>query len=84
MEKNVEKINLILAEWNPIGVPENITSDEYRDYIPIILEVLEKKGNLMKVLEDILVNKMELEYDSQNKEHVQDLGKVYQKLLLCV
>ena len=84
MKKTIENVNLVLADWNPMGVPDDIATDEYRDYIPTILATLKKKENLMKVLEDILTNKMGLEYDFQNKEHNEDLRKTYQKLLLCL
>jgi hypothetical protein len=83
MKKTIENVTRVLADWNPIGVPENIASDEYRDYVPMILNALENKENLMKVLEDILINKMELEYDPKNREHLEDLRKVCEKLLLC-
>ena len=83
MKKTIDKINLVLADWNPIGVPKDIALEEYRDYAQTILAVLQKKENLMNVLEDMLINKMGLEYDPKKKEHVEDLCGVCQKLLLC-
>ena len=74
-------INNILASWNPIGVPDHIASDEYKGYVAQILDALEKKENLMNCLEDILINKIGLEYNPNNKKHLEDLKKVCEKLL---
>jgi hypothetical protein len=37
----------------------------------------------MLQMKDILINKMELEYNPENNEHVEGLKRVYQRLLLC-
>lgn len=76
-----EQVNIILAEWNPIGVPTHIAFDEYTRYVPRIIDALQKKGELMNCLEDILVNQLGLEYDSNNETHLKDLQNVYSRLL---
>lgn len=32
------QLNAVLAQWNPIGVPEGIALDEYRNYVPVLVE----------------------------------------------
>ncbi len=78
------EVNKILARWNPIGVDSNIASDEYVGYIPIILKAIGNENNLMNCLEDILVNQMQLEYDSSNKSHKKDLQNICNGLLSIV
>lgn len=81
MEKTIENINRVLADWNPIEVPENIAIEEYKGYIPLILQSIENRHQLMNCLEDILINKLELEYNHSNKEQSDDLQKVCDKLI---
>lgn len=32
------QVNAVLAEWNPIGVPQGTSEDEYQDYVPVLVE----------------------------------------------
>ena len=79
-----ELINGILAEWNPINVPEHIALSEYKRYISLILQSMESEEKLLTCLEDILTNKIELEYDSSTPLHKEDLLKVVKKIRLIV
>lgn len=81
MKKVIENINGVLAEWNPIGVPEDIATDEYKAYIPLIIQALERRQQLMNCLEDILVNKIGVEYDPSNITHVEDLQQVRDRII---
>jgi hypothetical protein len=81
MKKTIENINRVLAEWNPIEIPENIVTEEYKGYIPLILQSIENRQQLMNCLEDILINKLKLDYDPTNKEHSEDLQQVCDKLI---
>ncbi|GAB2563285.1 hypothetical protein [Spirosoma areae] len=76
MEKTFENINRVLANWNPIGLPENIAIEEYKGYIPLILQSIENRQQLINCLEDMLINKLELGYDPANKEHSEDLQQI--------
>jgi len=80
MKKTIENINRVLADWNPIEVPENIATEEYKSYIPLILQFIENRQQLMYCLEDILINKLELDYDPTNKEQSEYLQQVCDKL----
>lgn len=81
MKKIIEDINRVLVDWNPIGVPENIATEEYKGYIPLILQSIESRQQLMNCLVDILINKLELDYDPTNKEQSEDLQQVCDKLI---
>jgi len=74
------EINSVLAQWNPLSVDQPIAVDEYKGYVPQILRVIRDDDNLTSYLEDLLVNKLGLEYDPNNEAHVKDLQSVCRKL----
>lgn len=80
MKKTIERINQVLAEWDPIGVGEDIATDEYRSYISLILKSSESKDELMKCLEKI-VNEMDVGFDPKDKEHTEDLDRICNKII---
>jgi hypothetical protein len=59
-KKNMEKQRLyvtiadILEKWNPIGVPDYIANEEYKDYVPAIANAVLSKDEIKKELEYIL------------------------------
>ena len=80
--KNIfENINNILSEWDPLNVGRDIAADEYRAYVPLIVKQINSKEKLMHCLEDILINKLEVGYDKQNKEHILTLHEITDKIL---
>jgi hypothetical protein len=81
MTNNFEEVNRILEEWNPIGVTQDIAKDEYKAYIPLILNSIGDRKQLMSCLEDILINKLEIGYDPTNKKHLNDLEQVCDTLM---
>lgn len=81
MEKTIESINSVLADWNPIGLDLEIANEEYKSYIPDILRFVGNKNQLFHYLEDILINKMELGYDPMNRAHSEDLEQVCGKII---
>jgi hypothetical protein len=74
------KINLILCDWNPLGVDKSIVQSEYASYIPQILKSLEDGQTLMYCLQGIL-NKMGENFDSNGSRHIEDLRFICSKLL---
>lgn len=80
MKRTIESVNRVLADWNPIGVSESIAEEEYKGYIPLILQSIENREQLMDCLENILTNKLGLDYDSTNQEQLEDLQQVCDKL----
>jgi len=79
-KREFQRINKILKEWNPIGVPEPALSDEYTSYIPQILEKKNDEKKLLEYLEDLLVNVIGVEYNPNKKQHKQDVLKVIEKI----
>ena len=43
MKELYKRINLILANWNPLSIPKNIAEVEYLHYIPIIISLYNSK-----------------------------------------
>ena len=81
MNDFVEKLNQVLSEWDPVGVGENLATEEYRGYIPTILKSVDNKIQLMDCIENILVNEMGLDYNPSNKSHVESLQHVCEKIM---
>lgn len=77
---NRNKINDVLAAWNPLSVPENLAMEEYTSYIPVILSSAKSEKQLLDCLESILVNDLETGYDRNKKEHSDDLMEVVNKI----
>lgn len=80
MKTREESINEILAKWNPIDVPENIAKTEYINFIPSIKRRINSEAELIYCLEDILTNKLELDYNSANPLHKEELKEVARKI----
>lgn len=81
MKNIIEGVNHILAEWDPLGVGENIAKDEYKRYIPLILKDIKSKEGLTVCLENILINNLEVGYDKENNEHKYALNKIVEKIM---
>lgn len=77
---NRNKINDVLAVWNPLSVPKNLAMEEYTSYIPVILSSAKSEKKLLDCLESILVNDLETGYDRNKKEHSDDLMEVVNKI----
>lgn len=81
MNEIFEKINRVLAEWDPIGVGEMMATDEYKGYIPMILQLIPNRQKLMEYLENILINEMGIDFKTHDKKHIDDLQKICDRLI---
>jgi hypothetical protein len=81
MKTKMESINEVLAEWNPLDVTEHIAMIEYIGYVPLIIENMGNEMLLFNCIEDIITNKMELEYDRDNIVQKNDLETLCKKLM---
>ena len=81
MKTKLEMINRILTEWDPIGVGYELAIDEYRGYIPVILQFCHDKKKLINYLQNILVNEMGLEYDGRNKKYNTDIQLICDRII---
>ena len=74
-------IGVILAKWDPIGVPPGIAFDEYQSYILGIIKAgrnLEKiKGHLIWILTD----QIGLDFDENNPRHNEDVEETAKSIL---
>ena len=62
-------VNKILAEWNPIGVPEMIAHSEYTSYVHRLLSCRDDFNALVREMEVVITEDIGLDYDSDNPEH---------------
>jgi len=81
MKDIIEDINKIISEWDPVDVGEDIATDEYKRYIPLILKHTENKEDLTLCLEDVLMNGLKIGYDRENDEHKNSLKNVVEKIM---
>jgi len=74
-------VNKILAEWNPIGVPDGIAVYEYTDYVPNILRLHNDMDGLVKEMERIVTDVMGLGYDRNNIDNRHDILTFAKKII---
>jgi len=71
----------LLSKWNPLDLPENIAKSEYIGFVPIIMKNMDTEEQLLYCIEDILRNKMGLDYNSNNDVQKNELKKLCRKLI---
>ncbi|MEM7382783.1 MAG: hypothetical protein AAF400_00395 [Bacteroidota bacterium] len=81
MNREFEKVNNVLAEWDPLDVGRNIAQEEYKAYVPSILRVIKDKQELRYCLEDMLINRLGLEYDPTNAKDLLSLQTICDQLV---
>ncbi len=82
MKSKYELINGILAEWNPIMVPEGIAKIEYTGYVPLIIQNMSSETDLIKCLDNIFRKKLGLSVAPEyNIKYKWDLQKLAKKIL---
>ena len=81
MNSKIELVNELLSKWNPFYVPEEIAKSEYVGYVPIILENMVNEENLFDCLENILINKLGLEFNRSNNIRTKDLKRLCKELM---
>ena len=75
------KVNKVLGVWNPIGVPEFLTLDEYKSYVEPIISIGNDFDRLSAYLKKMVGETMGLGYDDKNPEHRADIENVTRKLV---
>ena len=77
MKELYKRINLILANWNPLSIPKNIAEVEYLHYIPIIISL----SNSKKKLESYLI-KISLEMGlPHNKRLLKEISRIVNDII---
>lgn len=77
LERN---INSILAQWNPIEVPDTIAETEYTDYVRRIIAIGDNHNALVTHLERVITESMGLDYDAKSPEQRTEIEEVARKL----
>jgi len=74
-------IHNILSNWDPIGVGEELSRDEYQPYVyPIIQVYTNDKIELEKYLESMLTQMMGLEYNPNSTEQLSEIKAVCKQI----
>jgi hypothetical protein len=76
-----DKINTILYQWNPLGLPIDIALYEYKPYIPEIMRSMRDRQMLIGCLERIITDDMDTGYDKMNMSHKADVVDVANKIM---
>ena len=77
MDELTEEINKVLAEWNPLELPDEIAAIEYAEYVPLIQNSLKDSSSLQKCLEHIAYDRLGHTFNVAMKS---DIRKTCQKL----
>lgn len=77
-------INEVLSEWNPIGVPTEISKDEYTSYVSGIFNYKNDFIKLVSHLEYILEDEIGLNYNEKNIEEKKDILFYAYKLYIAL
>jgi len=73
-------INGVLMEWNPLSVDGPALREEYIRYIPEILNLKGDRKKIINFLEDVLLNKMQVDYDPSDAFHKREIMEITAKL----
>jgi hypothetical protein len=65
-------VNQILAEWNPIGVPEGIADSEYTMYVPNMLKFRNDYDGLVIEMKRIVNDVIGLTFDNYEESYQQE------------
>lgn len=65
-------VNQILAEWNPIGVPEGIADSEYTMYVPNMLKFRNDYDGLVIEMKRIVNDVIGLTFDNYEASYQQE------------
>jgi len=76
-----EEVNKVLGVWNPIGVPEFLTLDEYKSYVQPIVSIGNDFDRLSSYLKKMVAENMCLGYDDKNPKHRTDIENIAKKLI---
>lgn len=74
-------VNQILAEWNPIGVPEGIADSEYTMYVPNMLKFRNDYDGLVTEMKRIVNDVIGLTFDNYEKSFQQETLEFAKKII---
>lgn len=71
-----DKINKILAQWNPLDVPDYISDVEYSDYVNRIVSCADNYEDIRKELIKIMQDDMGFEYLEENDDQRKEINLI--------
>jgi hypothetical protein len=74
-------VNQILAEWNPIGVPEGIADSEYTMYVPNMLKFRNDYDGLVEEMKRIVNDIIGITFDNYEKSYKQETLEFAKKII---
>ena len=80
----IDNINLILAKWNPLEVPEIIADSEYSSYVDYFLSIRNNQEDIKKQLIRILINDLGLEYSENNNFQKKEIDTVASEIFCSI
>jgi hypothetical protein len=80
-EHIASQVNSLLAQWDPIGVPEEWRHSEYTDYVRPILIRIDNRDALIAYLIHMLRDIIGLSYDANNPKHRAEIIEVADKIM---
>lgn len=76
-----QRINDVLASWNPIDVPDTLAHQEYESYIETFIAIGNNAQALTTHLKKLVSETMGLDYNDENPKHRMDIEDVMKKLV---
>ena len=74
-------VNQILAEWNPIGVPEDIADSEYTTYVPNMLKFRNDYNGLVIEMKRIVNDVIGLTFDNYEESYEQETSVFAKRII---
>jgi hypothetical protein len=76
-----KKINMILAQWNPLDVPDFIADEEYISYIDRIIAIGKDNVSLRIFLINTITEQMGLIFNENDKVQNKDMDNIVNKII---
>jgi hypothetical protein len=76
-----QQVNNILAEWNPIGVPDGLAESEYTMYVPNMLQFRNDYSGLVNEMKRILNDVIGLEWEYFDDEFKNETHMLAAKMI---
>jgi hypothetical protein len=76
-----KEINIILAKWNPLDVPDFIAEEEYIAYIEEIITIGKIPASLKDFLINIVTVKMGLVFDIRDESQNNELDNIVNDII---
>ena len=80
-DKIFDEINIIFSKWNPLEVPTDLATEEYKSYITRIIKAGRDYEKIKTELVIILTSDLGVNYNEDNVIQRNDVEKVTMEIL---